>query len=203
MATGANVDLAFHNLRVHAALGVVVQRHKGPVRHGTSNASFFEDKIFRSRCVEELDVVGLQHLGQHRGGEQSGMLDDHVVIRLLRVWNTDLVQELVGWLAHNHSAHELASKPCSTPRSNILFDDRNLDFRVLRKLVGARETSGSSPRDDDIRFGEINHVLHVTAGHSSGYIGLTNGREGVWACKIRRLALLLDHRGVQVLLLGH
>lgn len=163
----------------------MVHRHEGPVGHDTSNAHSIRvltggsgtgDQILNSGSVEELDVGELQHLAQESRCEQRSVLDsDPVTIVLVR--NTELVEEEMGGLSHDHRAEELATEPCATTRSDASFNDGDLEVGTLgRKHESRGETTGSGTDDDDVRLGVGVEVLEVTAGYTSS-VGCALRRE--------------------------
>lgn len=57
------------------------------------------------------------------------MLDDNKVSFILK-WNTEISQECISWLSHNHGAEELTSEPSSASWRDGSFDDGDLEIRT-------------------------------------------------------------------------
>lgn len=75
------------------------------------------NQVLNGGSVEKLDVGELKNLGEKGGGEESGVLDDDVLVLGL-VGDTDLLKEglggLVGRGTHDHGGEELSSQPGTT-----------------------------------------------------------------------------------------
>jgi hypothetical protein len=86
-----------------------------------------------------------------------------VAVVLIR--NTNLVEEQLGWLAHDHGAEELAAKPSTSARSDTGFNDGNLEVGALgSKHISRRKSARSCANDDNVRLGIRIKVLEVAAG---------------------------------------
>jgi hypothetical protein len=90
--------------------------------------------------------------------------------------NTEIGQESISRLTHNHSAEELATKPRSTTRRDRSLDNGNLKIRTsLAEHVCSAEPTGTSPNNDNIGLGIRVKVFEVTTGHGPANLGLTDG----------------------------
>lgn len=74
------------------------------------------DQVFDAGGIEEFDVGEGEDLGKESGCEQGGMFDDDVVgvAGVFFVGDTEVVEEDVCGLAHDHGREELAAEPGST-----------------------------------------------------------------------------------------
>lgn len=121
-------DRRVDGVGVHAGLVIVVHRHERPVGHhardtyATVLRATTSDQVLDARRVEELDVGEGEHLGQHRGGEERGVLDDDEVALVLE-GDADLAQEHVGRLAHHHGGEELPAEPGAAAGRDARLDE--------------------------------------------------------------------------------
>lgn len=72
------------------------------------------------------------------------MLDNDVVavVAILLVSDTDLAEEGISRLAHDHGREELTTEPSTTTRADTGLDDGNLQVRAsLGQAVCSRETT--------------------------------------------------------------
>jgi len=137
------------------------QTYQSPIGHNTGNLdgsilTRASDEILNGSSVEELDVGELQDLAEKGAGEESSMLDNDIVavITIFLVLDTDLAEESISRLAHDHGREELATEPSTTTRADAGFDDGNLQVRAsLGQAVSGRETTGTGTDDDNIRLG--------------------------------------------------
>lgn len=130
--------------------------------------------------THELHVRELEDLGQHGRGEQRRVLDGDIVRVLASVLirHTDLPEEGVGRLAHDHGAEELATEPSTATRGDIGLDDGDLQVRAgLREAVGGGETAAASADNDNVALGVLVKVGEVAAGHLTGDLALADGPE--------------------------
>jgi len=65
----------------------------------------------------------------------------------------------------DHGGEELATEPRATARADRLFDNGNINIRILAEFVRTGKSGGSSPDDDDISVSMRDHVGHVAARH--------------------------------------
>lgn len=106
-----------------------------------------------------------------------GMLHDNKV-SLVFEWNTEISQECISRLTHNHCAEELTSKPSSATWGDRSFNDSNLEIGTrLPEHVGRAETARSSSDDNDVGFGIVVKILEVTTGHGTRDLRLADGSE--------------------------
>jgi len=77
----------------------------------------------------------------------------------------------------DHGGEELATKPRPTAGADGLFDDGNIDGRVLAELVGTGKSSRSSTNDDNIGVCMRDHIGHVAARHLTRHNRLLDGLE--------------------------
>ena len=128
MTSGGDDNRGVDGVGVHAALVVVVHRHQGPVGNDTGNTdprtTFIRarDQVLHRSCVEHLDIIHGQHLGQDGARKQRGVLDHHV-IALVVEGHADLAQEHVGRLAHHHGAEQLPAQPGAAAGRNAGLDE--------------------------------------------------------------------------------
>mmetsp|Transcript_30434 Transcript_30434/g.79164 ORF Transcript_30434/g.79164 Transcript_30434/m.79164 type:complete len:317 (-) Transcript_30434:556-1506(-) len=177
MPTRGHHNLGLNNVGVHAALQAVVQGHKSPVCHYTSDVLAtwhigvrLHNQILSSCGVEQLDIGSLQNLRQQSAGELGCMLDHHV-ISLILVGHIQVVKQSMGRLTHNHATEQLATQPGTTTRSHTSFNDGDLHIRGNPgELVGARQASRASSHDDHVRLGILVQVCEVSAGHGAGHL---------------------------------
>ena len=151
--------------------------------------------------THELDVRELKDFAQHGAGEESGVLDGDIVRVLagILIRHTDLPEESVGRLAHNHGGEELATEPGTTTRGDIGLDNGNLQVRTgLGQTVGCRETTAASANNDNITFSILVEVGEVAASHLTGDLALANRPEAEvtpLACHLLDGGLGLDGTG--------
>jgi hypothetical protein len=92
--------------------------------------------------------------------------------------NSEVSQESISRLAHNHGAEELTTKPSSTSRRDGSLNDGDLEIGTsLAKHVSSAETAGSGTDDDNVRLGVRVQVLEVATSHGTGDLGLADGSE--------------------------
>jgi hypothetical protein len=97
-------------------------------------------------------------------------------ISLIFKRDTEVNQECISRLAHNHCAEELATEPSSTTWRDGSFNDGNLEIRTsFAEHVGSAQTAGSSTNDDDVGLGVSVEVLEVAASHGTGHLRLADG----------------------------
>ena len=136
----------------------MVHGDKRPVRHDTSNTDSIGvlpgggragNQVFDGGSVEELDVGELEHLAQKSRCEQRRVLDSNPVTVVL-VWDTKLVEKQLSGLAHDHSAEELATEPCTSTGSNTGFNNGDLEVRALgcEHESGGKTTRSSTDNDN-------------------------------------------------------
>lgn len=105
------------------------------------------------------------------------MLHDHKVSFVFER-NTDVSQESVGRLTHDHGAEELTAKPSATPWRYRSLNDGNLEIRTsLAKHVGSTKTTRSSTDNDDVGLGVCVEILEVTTSHGTADLRLSDGSE--------------------------
>jgi hypothetical protein len=158
-----------------------MHRDKSPVGDNTSNANALirrsSDEILNASGVEKLDVGHLENLGHDGGGEESSVLDNHVVTLVL-VGNTDLAEESISGLAHDHGGEELTSEPSTTTRRHGSLDDGDLEIgTLLAQDVSSAKTAGSCADDDNVGLGVGVEVLEVATSHSARDLALADGGE--------------------------
>lgn len=174
VAGSGDDDGSVDGVGVHAALVVVVHADESPVGDHTgdvqlTSAVLAGDEVLDSSSVEELDVRELQDLGEHGAGEESGVLDDDEVgvWAIVLVRDTDLTQEGIGGLPHDHGAEELTSEPSASTWSDTSLDNGDLEvWTGLGEAVGGRETAATSSDDNDVTLGVLVQVGEVPPGHS-------------------------------------
>jgi hypothetical protein len=165
----------------------VVHRNESPVGDNTSDADcvgvarcrgWAGDEVLDSCGVEQLDVGELQDLGQQGRCKESGMLNDDKVTFIL-VRHTNLVQEELCRLAHDHGAEELTTEPGTTTGGNASFDNGNLEVGTLGgECVSGRKTARTRTDDDDVRLRVGVKILEVAAGHGTRHLRLADRGEG-------------------------
>jgi hypothetical protein len=65
--------------------------------------------------------------------------------------HSELSHELVGGLAHNHGAEQLATQPRAATWRHVLLNDGHAHIRGdLGHLVRARQASGAGTDDDNV-----------------------------------------------------
>jgi hypothetical protein len=173
---GADHDLGLHHVGVHARLRVVVHGHERPVGDHAADAALLHDEVLHGHGVEELHVGAGQQPAHDGGGEERGVLDHHVVLRLV-VRDAQLVEEQVGRLAHHHGGEQLPAQPRAAAGGHGLLHDGDADGGVLGELVRAGQARGPRADDHHVGVGVGDHVGHVAAGHLAGHDGLPDGAE--------------------------
>lgn len=118
MASSGDDDGGIDGVRIHARLIIMMHGYQRPVGDNTGDADtairkMTRDEILDSSCIEELDIGKLKDLGQDGRREERGMLHNDVVT-LIFVGNTNLTEESIRWLTHDHSREELATEPSAT-----------------------------------------------------------------------------------------
>lgn len=210
MARGTDDDGRIDGVGIHAALVVVVHRDERPVGHDARDADravrlvAARDQVLDRRGVEELHVRERDHLGEQRRREQRRVLDHHVGA-LVFEGDPELGEELVGRLAHDHRAEELAAEPGAAACGGGMFVSKLLKCRytpsssgwkVLRtrrdaslndgdlkvgtglgESVGRAQTTGAGADDDDVGLGVGVEVCEVATDHSTSDLGLADGLE--------------------------
>ena len=164
-----------------------MHRHKSPVGDHAGNANCIgvvggrcraRDEVLDSRGVEQLDVGELQDLGQQSRRKEGGVLDDNKVALVL-VWHTNLIQEELSRLTHDHGAEELTTEPGTATGSHARLNDGNLEIGALgRQREGGRETTRAGTDNDNVRLGIGVEVGKVAAGHGTRDLRLANGGKG-------------------------
>jgi hypothetical protein len=97
-------------------------------------------------------------------------------VSLILEWDTEVDQECISRLTHNHSAEELSTEPCSTTWRDGGFNDGDLEIRTsLAEHVGSAQTAGSGTDDDDIRLGVSVEVLEIATSHGAGDLRFADG----------------------------
>ena len=103
------------------------------------------------------------------------MLHNNEVSLILK-WDTEINQECISRLAHNHSAEELATEPSSTTWRDGSLNDGNLEIRTsFTEHVGSAQTAGSGTNDDDVGLSVGVEVLEVATGHGTRDLRLADG----------------------------
>lgn len=103
----------------------------------------------------------------------------HDKITLIIEWNTEISQEGIGRLSHNHGGEELAAEPSSTAWRDGGLDNGDLQvWASFAKHVSGAETAGACPDDDDVRLGVGVQVVKVATGHGARDLRLSDGSEG-------------------------
>lgn len=181
VARGGDDQRSVDGVGVHAGLVIVVHRDKSPVGDDTGDADALlggtGDEVLDAGGVEQLDVGKLQDLGQDGRGEQRGVLDDDVVALVL-VRDTDLAEEGISRLAHDHSREELPAQPGAAARRHGGLDDGNLEVGTfLAEDVGGAQATGSGTDNDNVRLGIVIQVLEVATSHGSRDLALADGSE--------------------------
>jgi hypothetical protein len=166
---------------VHAGLIVVVHADKSPVGDDTGDTNALVraagDEVLNAGRVEQLDVGKLENLGQDGRGEQRSVLDNDVVALVL-VRDTNVTEEDISRLAHNHSREELSSQPGTATGRHRGLDDGDLEVgTLLAEDVGSAQATGSSADDDDVGLSVVVQVLEVATGHSARDFTLADGSE--------------------------
>ena len=173
-----------------------------PVGYYASNAEgaivvSTSDEIFDCSGVEKLDVGEREDFGQEHGSKESlwstisqgrekgsggsaktySMLHDNKVALILE-WNSEVVQERISGLAHDHCTEKLASEPGPTARRDRSFDDSNLQVRTsFAKHVGRAEATRSSADNDNVRLSIGIEVIEIAASHGAGNLRLADRSE--------------------------
>mmetsp|Transcript_9002 Transcript_9002/g.20454 ORF Transcript_9002/g.20454 Transcript_9002/m.20454 type:complete len:302 (-) Transcript_9002:336-1241(-) len=135
VARACHHHLRLKHLGIHATLRLVaVKRDGGPVCHHASNtrlSAFLlaDDEIFDGCCVEQFHAIA-ERLGDERARHHGSVRNDDVVA-LIFVLHSNLVEEVVSWLAHDHSAHELTTEPRTASGRDVLLDHGNLEVWKL------------------------------------------------------------------------
>lgn len=106
------------------------------------------------------------------------MLHDDVIAFIFE-WNSEIGEEGISRLPHDHGGEELAAKPSTTSWGDGSLDNSDLQVRAgLAKHVSSAETAGAGPDDDDVGLSVGVEVLEVTTRHGARDLGLADGREG-------------------------
>ena len=163
MTRGRDDQRRVDSVGIHARLVVMMHRDQRPVRHDTRDPHPVltrpRNQIFDTSRVEQLDVRHLQHLRHHRRGEERSVLDDHVGA-LVFIGDTDLAEEGVGGLAHDHGGEELTTEPGATAGRDGGFNDSDTEVGTLRgEDVGGAEAAGAGADDDNVGLGVIIEIL--------------------------------------------
>jgi len=173
-------------LGVHAGLVVMVHGDEGPVGDNTSDLDgtigvLAGDQVLNGGGVEQLHIGELENLAEHGAGEESSMLNSDVagVLASVLVRHTDLSQESISRLTHDHGREELATEPSTATRGDIGLDDSNLQIRTcLCQAIGGRETTASGTNNDNVTLGVLVKVVEVATGHLARDLALTDRPEG-------------------------
>lgn len=169
----------------YSRLIVVVHGDQSPVGDNSSKLNTplvigTSDKILDSSSVEKLNVGELEDLAQNGAGEESSMLDDNIVlvVRVLLIWDTELSEEGIRRLPHDHSRKQLTTEPSTAARGNagLHYGDLQVGTR-LGKAVGSAQTTRTSSDDDDVGLGVLIEVIKVAPGHGTHDLALTDGLE--------------------------
>lgn len=105
------------------------------------------------------------------------MLDNHIVTLVL-VGNTNLTEESISGLAHDHGGEELSAEPSTATRRHRSLDDGDLEIgSLLAQDVSGTQTAGSSADDDNVGLGIVVQVLEVATSHGAGDLALPDGGE--------------------------
>lgn len=182
MAGGGDDDGGVDGVWVHAALIIVVHADEGPVGHNSRNLDLAigllaGDEILNSRGVKELDVGELQDLGQDGAGEERSVLDDDEVgvWTFVVVGDSELAEEGIRWLAHDHGGEELAAEPSTATWGDTGLDDGDLEiWTSLGEAVSGGKTAAAGSHDDDVGLGIVVEVAEVASGHGAGDLTLAN-----------------------------
>lgn len=185
VASRRNDHRGIDSVGIHARLVIVMHRNQSPVGDDASNLNptgcrLPGDQILHSRGVEQLYVREAQHFAEQRAREKRGVLDDHEARAraVILVRHTELAQESIGRLAHDHGAEKLATEPSSTTRGNTCLD--NGDFQVRASLgenVGGGETTAARTDDHDVALGVFVQIGKVAPGHAAGDLALADRSE--------------------------
>ena len=108
------------------------------------------------------------------------MLDSDVVgvLASILIRHTDLPQEGIGRLAHDHGREELTTEPSTTTRGDVGLDDSNLQVRTgLCQAVGSRQTTAASTDNDNVALSILVKVVEVATGHLARDLALTDRPE--------------------------
>lgn len=125
------------------------------------------------------------------------MLDGDVVgvLAIVLIRHTDLPQEGVGGLAHDHGGEELTTEPSATTGGDVSLDDGNLQVGAgLSQAVGGGETAATGADNDNVALGVLVKVVEVAAGHLTGDLALTDRLEA----EVTPLASHLLDRGCRL-----
>lgn len=102
----------------------------------------------------------------------------HHIRSLGLVRHADLIEELVGRLAHDHGGKELSTEPGAPARGHARLNDGDLELGPrLGQAVGAAQAAAASADDDNVALSVFVHVLEVAARHSAVDGALTDGLE--------------------------
>ena len=118
---------------------------QGPVGDDTSDSLHtvgvrLDDQVFSSGGIVELDVWHGQKLGHDSRSEEGCVLDNDVAAFVLK-GHTELLEELVGWLADDHGREELTSQPSTATWGNSSLEDGDVQvWAVLGQMVGTAQT---------------------------------------------------------------
>lgn len=134
----------------------------------------------RTQPTYQLNVVELEDLAEHGAGKESRVLDSDVVgvLASVLIRHTNLPQEGIGRLAHDHGREELTTEPSTSARGDVGLHDSNLQVGTsLCQAVGSRQTTAASTNNDNVALGILVKVVEVATGHLARDLTLTDRPE--------------------------
>lgn len=139
------------------------------------------DQILDCSSIEELDVGEREDAREQGGCEERlrnvsttnetrdsatySMLHNDKVTLVL-VGNTNVVEESLGRLAHDHGAEELTTEPGTASRGDASLDNCNLQVgTLLAKHIRSAQPAGTRTDDNNVGLGVVVKVRKVAAGY--------------------------------------